>query len=94
MDKAIEFMSKYGTLIAPVMVFLIGWLLPTPKFASLGKKTGEHIPDNIKKLINERIDAFQEGLVNDDFRGDKTILGNSQLVNGVKTLKVDLGLEE
>jgi hypothetical protein len=94
MEKVMEYVSKYGVLLLPILGFLIGKYLPTAQFNSLGKKVHDKIPESVAKLIAERLDAFEQGLLDQDFRGDKTLIGNSQLTNGVKSLKTDLGLEK
>ncbi|HAS80385.1 MAG TPA: hypothetical protein DCR90_05740 [Fusobacteriaceae bacterium] len=94
MKQILDFFSQYGGLIAPLIVFLVGWVLPTPKFFKLGEKVAETIPPTLAKLIAERLKAFERGLLEQDFNGDKTIVSNSQVEEKVKNLKIDLGLEE
>ena len=94
MEKTLEIFVKYGTLIVPLVVFLAGWLLPAPKFFSLGKKAGEKIPTKIAKLIVERLDAFEAGLLKKEFHNDYSVVSNTQIVEEVRKVKVDLGLEE
>ena len=94
MKNIIEFLSGNATLLWPLGIFLVGWILPVPKFMLLGEKAGEHIPADVKKLLNDRIDAFQEGLLNENFRGDKTIVSNEQVFEAVQKVKLDLGLKE
>lgn len=94
MKEILEFFGQYGALITPLVIFLIGWVLPTPKFFQLGEKVGETIPPTLAKLIAERLKAFEKGLLDEELNGDKSIVSNSQVEEKVKNLKIDLGLED
>ncbi|OYT15426.1 MAG: hypothetical protein B7C24_13085 [Bacteroidetes bacterium 4572_77] len=93
MKQILEFFNQYGILITPLVIFLIGWVLPAPKFVGLGRKVAETIPPQLAKLIAERLKAFERGLLEDNFRGNKDIVSNLQLKDKIKGLKLDLGLE-
>lgn len=90
----LDFLKENINFIWPLGIFLLGWLLPTPKFFKLGQKAAESIPPQLAKLIAERLRAFEKGLLEENFRGDKTIIGNTQFKDGVKGLKMELGLED
>lgn len=94
MKQVLEFFSQYGILITPLVIFLIGWVLPTPKFFKLGNKVAETIPPQFAKLIADRLKAFERGLLETNFRGDKNIVSNLQVKEGIKGFKMDLGLED
>lgn len=94
MEKILGFFGSNAALLWPLGIFLIGWLLPTPKFKKLGEKAGESLPPKLRKLIAERIDAFEKGLLQEQVEGDCNLIDNSQLSQSVKDLKVDLGLKE
>ncbi len=88
-----DFIKDNIAVILPLLVFLIGWLLPAPRFFELGQKTGEKIPESLAKLIAERLEAFRNGLIEQDWRGDKTLISNTQFSKATDKLKIDLGLD-
>lgn len=73
--------------------FLVAWLLPNPKLKWLGQKAGEKIPKKVAKLIKEKLDAFEEGLITDSVNGNSNLISNEQLKENKKKLEIDLGLE-
>jgi hypothetical protein len=94
MTKILEFMMGHSELLFMVVGALIGLFLPIPSFEVFGVKIGGKIPSNIKKLLNERIDAFQDGLLKVNYGGDKNIVSNLQLEEETNKLKIDLGLDK
>lgn len=103
MNKILEFISSNIGVLSPVAALFIGILVPTDLFKILGVRirTSGKIPRPILEIIVERLDAFEYGLLGEDFRGDNSIIGNSQLSNNIESLKKDLesvkvrsGLEE
>lgn len=89
-----EFINENLGLLTPLAVFLIGWLLPPLRFNALGKTIGTKLPENVKVLIAERLDAFEKGLLNLTVDGNKSLISNDQLKDESEKLKIDLGLEE
>lgn len=94
MEKVLEFWVKYGTLITPLAVFLVGWLLPVPKFLALGRKAAEAIPPTLAKIIAERLKAFERGLLESDVNGDANLIDNDTVKKELNKVKLDLGLKE
>lgn len=85
--------KEHQEIILTGITFLIAWLLPNPKIKWLGKKTGEKIPKKLAMTIKEKLDAFEEGLIEENINGNKDIISNEQLKEKSNKLKLDLGLE-
>lgn len=85
--------KEHQEIILTGITFLIAWLLPNPKIKWLGKKTGEKIPKKLAMTIKEKLDAFEEGLIEENVNGNKDIISNEQLKEKSNKLKLDLGLE-
>ncbi|WP_319372161.1 hypothetical protein [uncultured Ilyobacter sp.] len=94
MEKILDFLSGNAALLWPLAVFLVGWILPVPKFLALGRKAAETIPPSLAKLIAERLKAFERGLLNSDVDGDINLVDNETVKNELKKVKLDLGLKE
>lgn len=94
MKHVLEFFNQYSALVIPLVIFLVGWLLPAPKFFELGEKVAETIPPKLAELIAERLKAFERGLLEEEFQGNKSIISNLQVKEKMKGLKIDLGLED
>ena len=89
----LNFAQEHQEVILTGVTFLIAWLLPNPKIKWLGKKTGEKIPKKLALVIKNKLDAFEEGLIEDHVNGDKNLISNEQLKEKSDKLKIDLGLE-
>ncbi|SKA13915.1 hypothetical protein SAMN02745174_02650 [Cetobacterium ceti] len=90
----LNFAKEHQEIIATGVTFLIAWLLPNPKIKWIGKQAGAKIPPKLAKVINEKIDSFQEGLMECEVDGDKNITNNIQIKEKTEKLKLDLGLDQ
>lgn len=89
-----EFVQNHMELIYLLGGAIIGVLLPKAKTHLLGRKVGEKIPKKVAIMIADQIDAFEKGLRNEDYRGDKNLISNDQLSKRTEKLKVNLGLDQ
>lgn len=78
----------------PVLTFIAGRYLPAKKFNVLGRAASDKIPESLAKFIVDRLDVFEDGLLKKNFLGDYSVVSNSQVVEEVAKVKVDLGLKE
>ncbi len=90
----LDFLSKNFNLILPLIVFLVGWVLPVPKFFSLGRKAADTIPPALAKIIAERLRAFERGLLESKVDGNKDLVHNNTVKEELRSVKLDLGLKE
>lgn len=90
----LNFAIEHKELIIAGECSLVCWLLPNPKLTWLGKKASSKIPPKVAKIIKEKLDAFEEGLIACEFDGNKNIIHNDQIKEKTEKLKIDLGLEQ
>lgn len=90
----LDFFKENFNLIIPLIVFLVGWILPVPKFFLLGQRAAETIPPALAKLIAERLRAFERGLLEANVKGDISLVDNNTVKKELKKVKLDLGLKE
>jgi hypothetical protein len=89
-----EWLKENWIILIPLITFIIGWLFPNPKITEFGQKIGKDIPQPIRELIAEKLDALEQGLLNADVDGNKEIVDNNTVKEIVKGTKIDLGLTE
>lgn len=89
-----EFIQNHMELICLLGGAIIGVLLPKAKTHLLGRKVGEKIPKKVAIMIADQIDAFEKGLRNEDYRGDKNLISNDQLSKRTEKLILNLGLDQ
>ncbi|WP_319201318.1 hypothetical protein [uncultured Ilyobacter sp.] len=94
MEKAIEFIGKYGAVVLPISVFIIGIIIPKEKVFVFGKKAGKKLPKSASIKLAEYLDAFEQGLIKKEYNGDYSIVGNTQVAEAVDKMKIELGLED
>lgn len=92
MEKVLEFLGNNSAILGIVIGGLVGLFLPAPKFFQFGKKLNGKIPDSVVKIFNDRIDAFQDGLVNVEHEGRGDIISNEQLKKEANKLKKEIKL--
>ncbi len=90
----LDFLKENSNFILPLVVFLFGWILPVPHFKLFGKQVGEQLPPKVRKLLADRLKAFQRGLEEADVKGDTNLVDNETVRNELKKVKLDLGLKE
>ena len=88
-----EFLQENWGTLTPLVVFLVGWLLPNPKITGFGKEVGKKIPKSIRKLIAEKLDAFEQGLLDSEVEGNKDLTHNDTVRKLARGVKIDLGLD-
>lgn len=88
-----EFLSKYWVMLSPVITLIIGILIPKQKVFSFIKKISSKLPWKSKKLLAEYLNAIEQGLVNDSYNGDYSIISNDQVSEAIGKARTDLGLE-
>lgn len=88
-----EWLKENWTILIPLITFIIGWIFPNPAIFAFGKKIGKDIPEPIKKLIAEKLDALEQGLLDAEVEGNKEITDNNTIKEIVKGTKIDLGLD-
>ncbi len=81
-------------LILPLATFLIGWLLPVPLFLRIGKSVSETIPPSLAKILSDRLNAFEKGLMMANVKGDINLVDNDTVKRKMQKVRLDLGLEE
>ncbi|WP_319370616.1 hypothetical protein [uncultured Ilyobacter sp.] len=94
MEKIIEFFGKYGVITVPIIMFVVGVLIPKEKVFVIGSKAGKKLPKNISLQLAEYMNSFEQGLLDATYEGDKSIVSNNQVSEAVGKIKIDLGLEE
>lgn len=87
-----EWLKENYQLLLPLITFLAGWLLPNSLIFAFGKKTGKNIPKELRKLLAEKLDALEQGLLNADVEGNKEIVDNTKVQELIKGTKIDLGI--
>lgn len=87
-----NFLVEHKEIVLLIAGGIIGVILPKAKAHLLGKKVGEKIPGKVAIMLADQIDAFEKGLRNENYRGDKNLISNEQLSEKTEKLKVDLGL--
>lgn len=90
----LNFAVEHKEIIITIGCSLTAWLLPNPKLTWLGKKAGSKIPPKVAKMIKEKLDAFEEGLIIENVNGNSDLISNTQLKEKKKDLEIDLGLEQ
>ena len=71
MEKILEFFSNNSAIVSVIVLIagiLVGRFLPVSMFKKFGKEIDEKfdLNDDILKMFNDRIDAFQEGLTSSE----------------------------
>lgn len=94
METIINFVKGNPQIFWGLLIFLFGWILPVPRFKKFGEQVGEQLPPKVKKMITERLRAFQRGLEEADVNGDTNLVDNETVKNEFKKVKLDLGLKE
>lgn len=89
-----EFIQNHIELIYLLGGTVIGILLPKAKTHLIGKKIGEKIPKKLALAIADHLNAFEKGLRDENYRGDKNLISNDQLSQKKEKLMLDLGLEQ
>lgn len=87
-----NFLVEHKEIVLLIAGGIIGIVLPKAKAHLLGKKVGEKIPKKVAIILADQIDAFEKGLRNENYQGDKNLISNEQLSEKTEKLKVDLGL--
>lgn len=88
-----EFLMNNMEIIGVIAAFILGWVLPNPKVNQAGKKLGEKIPKKLAIELADKLDSLEQGLRGQTYLGNKSIISNEQLSEGMDKVKVDLGLE-
>lgn len=88
-----EFLMNNMEIIGVVAAFILGLVLPNPKINRAGKKLGEKIPKKLAIELADKLDSLEQGLRWQTYLGNKSIISNEQLSEGMDKVKVDLGLE-
>jgi hypothetical protein len=88
-----DWLKENYQLLLPLITFLTGWLLPNSLIFAFGKKTGKNIPKELRKLIAEKLDALERGLLDADVEGNKEVVDNNKVQELIKGTKIDLGLD-
>ena len=89
-----EFLIEYKEVIFVGIGVLIGAFIPVAKTHLIGRKVGEKIPKKLALAIADHLDAFEKGLRDENYRGDKNLISNNQLSQRKEKLMLDLGLEQ
>jgi len=90
----LDFLKDNIGVITPVIVFLVGWLLPPLRFNTIGLKLRNNVGKDIAKVAAERLDALEKGLLGQDVNGNSDLISNDQLKVEVNKMRIDLGLKE
>ena len=90
MEKILEFFSNNSAIVSVIVLIagiLVGRFLPVSMFKKFGKEIDEKfdLNDDILKMFNERIDAFQEGLTSSE-----EATSNEQIKEATDKLKTDI----
>ena len=89
-----EFFNQNKEIIFVGLGIIIGAFLPLAKTHFIGKKVGQKIPKKLAIIIANHLDAFEKGLRDENFNGNKNIISNDQLTEKKEKLMLDLGLEQ
>lgn len=89
-----KFILEHKDILLLGLGAIIGVILPKAKTHLLGRKVGQKIPKKIAIMIADQIDAFEQGLRNKEYQGNKDIVSNQQIGQSTHKLKVDLGLDQ
>lgn len=89
-----EFLIEHKEVIFIGLGVLIGTFIPVAKTHLIGRKVGEKIPKKLALAIADHLDAFEKGLRDENYRGDKNLISNNQLSQRKQKLMLDLGLEQ
>lgn len=89
-----EFLIEHKEVIFVGLGVLIGAFIPVAKTHLIGRKVGEKIPKKLALAIADHLDAFEKGLRDENYRGDKNLISNNQLSQRKEKLMLDLGLEQ
>lgn len=87
-----DFIKENAHYAIPVVIFLVGWLLPPLKFNALGKIARDKIGNDMSNLIAKRLDALEKGLLDLDVDGNSNLVSNDDISKELKKVKIDLGL--
>lgn len=93
MEHLIKYFVESAGLSHAIM-FLLGLMLNIQIFRSLGSKLGEVLSPRKKKFAIDILKQLEAGLLEADFRGDKTLVSNGQVQEIFKETKINLGLRE
>ena len=88
-----DFLQENWQTLLPLVTFVIGWLLPNAKIRLFGEKVGEKIPTSLRKVIADKLDAFEKGLLDADVDGNKEVTHNDTIKSLARGIKIDLGLD-
>ncbi|WP_332637982.1 hypothetical protein [Cetobacterium sp.] len=83
--------KDYVILIAGVA---LGAFIPLAKVHLIGRTVGSKLPRKAAEQLADYLDAFEHGLRNKDYEGNKNIISNQQLSQETKKLKINLGLDQ
>lgn len=89
-----KFLLEYKEVLFLILGAIIGSFIPLAKVNFIGKTIGSKLPKKARIQLANYIDAFEKGLRNQDYRGDKNLITNNQLIEKTKILKSDLGLDQ
>lgn len=89
-----EFLVEHKEVILVGLGVIIGVFIPVAKTHLIGRKVGEKIPKKLAIAIADHLDAFEHGLRNEEYKGDKNLISNQQLSEKTEKLKIDLGLDQ
>lgn len=94
MEFLIEHKDTFLLLGGTILGVIIAKVWPKSKTHALGRKLGERISRKTALELADHIDAFEHGLRNEEYQGDKNLISNQQLTDRTEKLKIDLGLEQ
>jgi|GEM_PF-6899438 len=98
MEKLMELVAKYGTVVVSALLVIAGVFKLKKKAFNLGDKIGDKIEEttseSTREKIAEYIENFAEGLKGESHDGDSNLVNNAQIDNALEKIKIDLGLEE
>lgn len=89
-----KFLLEYKEIGLLILGTIIGAFIPLAKVNFIGKTIGSKLPRKARIQLANYIDAFEKGLRNQDYRGDKNLITNNQLTEKTKVLKSELGLNQ
>lgn len=93
-NQVLNFVAEHKDWIIMGAGVVIGLILPLPKIHLLGKTVGAKMPVKARKQLADMLDAFEQGLLQEEFEGDKNLISNKQLSEKTDKLRVDLGLDQ
>lgn len=91
MDFLIEHKDTFLLVGGTILGIVIAKVWPKSKTYALGRKLGGRISRKAALELAAHIDAFEHGLRNEDYQGDKNLISNQQLSEKTEKLKIDLG---